>query len=225
MFTIKLVDHPGINVNMAESRNVEYGRFIYVWISGESQVVNAEVVNNRDGTLTARYIIDFPGHYLISVEDVDLTTPSGPESSFLPILGSPFDLHVTGEPTLDPDALPLCENEDEKRRSSSVWRPGSWLSSRVASTDHGVLRDGWVFQPRDCVHDAFSFDDLLVLAAREDPTWLVVVGGSIQRGLFLSLVDMILQKGQKDMFKRSVIDKCWGWSDVRLGNLHVSYQV
>ncbi|CAM9685943.1 unnamed protein product, partial [Choristocarpus tenellus] len=50
------------------------------------------------------------------------------------------------------------------------------------------------------------------------------MGSSVQRGIFLSLVDMALRQGQKDNFWDSSISKCWGWADVRIGNLRFSYQ-
>lgn len=74
------------------------------------------------------------------------------------------------------------------------------------------------------MHDTFSYDDLMLLASQEKPTWLVVLGGSVQRGLFLTLVDMVLAQGQKDEFPTSAIQKCWGYADIRVGNLRLAYQ-
>lgn len=184
----------------------------------------AEVVNNQDGTLTATYVGDFPGDFLVYVEEIDLTQGESSDST-RPITGSPFKLTIIGPPVLAPDALPLCGTESSSSRMSSFWRTGSWLSSHVASGKHGVLRNGWVFQPRECVHDSFSYDDLLLMAALDDPTWLLVIGGSVQRGVMLSLLDMALSQGQKDHFDTSVVHKCWGWSDVRIRNLRITYQV
>ena len=63
------------------------------------------------------------------------------------------------------------------------------------------------------------------LASLEKETWLLVVGGSVQRGVFLALVDMILEHDQKTNLKESIIQKCWGYADVQVGNLRVTYQV
>ncbi|CAM9613533.1 unnamed protein product, partial [Hapterophycus canaliculatus] len=94
--------------------------------------------------------------------------------------------------------------------SSSFWRKGSWVTSKYASAEHGVLRDGWVFQPNDCVYDTFSHGDIMLLASMEEPTWLLIVGNSIQRGLFQTLIDLVLVAGQKHEFETSVVKKCWG---------------
>lgn len=142
-----------------------------------------------------------------------------------PIAGSPFSLVVTGSPTLDVNNLPLCSTDQEGGVKKSFWRPGTWLSSTLASGAHGVTRNGWVFQPKSCVYDAFSYEDLMLLASLEDETWILVVGGSVQRGLFLTLVDMALAKGQKSNLSQSVLQKCWGYANVRIGNLRLTYQV
>ncbi|CAM9778424.1 unnamed protein product [Scytosiphon promiscuus] len=129
-------------------------------------------------------------------------------------------------PTLDVDSLPVCGSEEDTCDdiADTFWRPGTWLSANVASPRHGVTRNGWVFQPKNCVFDAFSYEDLMLLAGLEEPTWLLVLGGSVQRGLFLTLVDMVLAQGQKDNLISSTVQKCWGYADIRVGNLRVTYQ-
>lgn len=153
------------------------------------------------------------------IEEVHLFEEEG-----RPFVDGPFPLTITGSsPTLDVDSLPVCSSFEDVR--DTFWRPGTWLSSRVASAAHGVARDGWVFQPKSCVHDTFSYDDLMLLASLEEPTWILVMGTSVQRGVFLSLVDMVLAQGQKDHFGYSTLSKCWGYAEVRIGNLRLTYQV
>lgn len=213
--------------------NVDKKRFVYVWVAGEDSVFVAEVVNNFDGTLTATYEAPFPGSYLVHVEDVDLRIKDDKFQRGRPIAGSPFSLTVSGGPAVRVDDLPVCGSgshtnggdSEEAEVAAEYWRAGSWVSSNLASPKHGVLRDGWVFQPKDCAYEAFSYDDLMLLAGQEEPTWLLALGNSILRGVFLTLVDMALAKGQKDAFPTSVLAKCWGFSDVRIGNLRLTYQV
>lgn len=142
-----------------------------------------------------------------------------------PIAGSPFSLTIGGEPTLDVGKLSLCGTDKEEVIEESFWKPGTWLSSRLANANHGVLRNGWVFQPRSCIHDTFTYEDLMLLASLEEETLILVLGSSIQRGIFLSLVDMVLAQGQKDSLQQSVLGKCWGYASVRIGNLRLTYQV
>lgn len=202
----------------------------------------AEVTSNDDergggAILTATYTSDFPGDYLVYIEEVRDGTREKRIREGRPIVGSPFPLSITTDasdgkgpasPTLNVASLPVCDSEEDARRDTgdTFWRPGTWLSSNVASPHHGVLRNGWVFQPKTCVYDTFSYDDLLQLAALEgEPTWLAVIGGSVQRGVFLMLVDMVLAQGQKNRMYDSPIGKCWGYADVRIGNLRLTYQV
>eukprot|EP00752_Nemacystus_decipiens_P009227 g8242.t1 len=212
--------------------NVDKKRFVYVWVASEDSIFVAEVVNNFDGTLTATYEPAFPGSYLVHVEDVDLRIKSDKLQRGRPIVGSPFSLTVSGAPAIRVNDLPVCggsggaggDDGVEAEVASEYWRAGSWVSWNLASPKHGVLRDGWVFQPKDCAYEAFSYDDLMLVASQEEPTWLLALGNSILRGVFLTLVDMALAKGQKDAFPTSVLAKCWGFSDVRIGNLRLTYQ-
>ncbi|CAM9152539.1 unnamed protein product [Ectocarpus fasciculatus] len=226
-FTIQLVgDETGDGGSLPDWEPNSSFRFIYVWISSMDQILIAEVVGDgsNNGTLTATYKSDFPGDYLVYVEEVQ---PSE-QGEGLPIIGSPFSLTINGDfPTLDVNSLPVCDSQDHgsKDIADAFWRPGTWLSSNVASAAHGVMRNGWVFQPKSCVIDTFSYEDLMLLASLDGQgTWLLVLGGSVQRGVFLTLVDMVLGAGQKDDFKTSTIEKCWGYADIRLGNLRLTYQ-
>lgn len=194
--------------------------FFYAWIASQDQIFIAEVINNGDGTLNATYESAFPGEYLVHVEAVVLNN----RDEGVPVKGSPFSLTITGNPSIDIDALPTCGIEG-RDAADYFWNTGTWVSSNIASAKHGVTRDGWVFQPKTCVHDTFSYDDLMLLASLSEPTWLLVLGGSVQRGLYLTLVDMILAQGQKDDFGTSAIQKCWGYADITVGRLRVTYQV
>lgn len=208
-----------------EDWNTDKHRFIYVWIANVDQILTAGVENNGDGTLTATYESSFPGSYLVFVEDINLLARTE-DAKGMPIQGSPFPLTIVGEATINVEALPVCGvGEGHFNVSSTYWRRGSWVSSNIGSAKHGVLRDGWVFQPRDCVHETFVYEDLMLLAALEKPTWLLAVGNSILRGIYLTMVDMILVRGQKDELDTSVIEKCWGFVDIKIGNLRLTYQV
>ncbi|CAM9934848.1 unnamed protein product [Pylaiella littoralis] len=208
--------------------NFDKKRFIYVWVAGEDHVFVAAVENNGDGTLTAVYECPFPGEYLVYVEDVDLKAKF--EDKFRrgwPIVGSPFSLTVSGEPSIRVDDLPGGGGEggaEAEDAESAFWRTGSWVSSNLASKERGVLRDGWAFQPKACAYETFTYDDLMLLVALEEPTWFLAMGNSTLRGIFLTLVDMALATGQKDEFQTSVLTKCWGFVDIRIGNLRMSYQ-
>lgn len=209
------------NINLVgQTWNINSTRFIYVWIASPDQILTAEVVDNKNGTLTATYESSFPGEYLVHIEEVELSK----HDEGTPIANSPFSLTISGVPTLNVSELAVC-GATEEGVEDSFWRQGTWISSNIASEVHGVTRNGWVFQPRGCVYDAFTYDDLMLLASLEKETWLLVVGGSVQRGVFLTLLDMVLENEQKKNMKTSVVQKCWGYADVQVGNLRLTYQV
>ncbi|CAB1106329.1 unnamed protein product [Ectocarpus sp. CCAP 1310/34] len=226
-FTIQLVgDQLG---SLPDWKPNSSTRFIYVWIANKDQdeILIAEVADggSKNGTLTATYKSDFPGDYLVYIDEVE----SSKKDEGVPILGSPFSLTIAGDaPTLDVNSLPVCSTHEDTNKDipDTFWRSGTWLSSNVASAAHGVMRNGWVFQPKSCVFDTFSYEDLMLLASLDgEPTWLLVLGGSVQRGVFLTLIDMVLAAGQKHDIQSSVVQKCWGYADVRVGNLRLTYQV
>lgn len=224
-FTIHLVGEDGSPPEVPGPWNLDPVRFVYVWIANSDQMMAAEVSNNGDGTLTASYSSDIPGEYLVYVEDVRTTRTQYGIQPVSPVVGSPFKLTISGPSLLDMDALPVCGTDLQDGTPEETWRIGTWMSSKVASARHGVMRDGWVFQPKNCVYDTFSYTDLMMLANAEKPVWLLVTGTSVQRGIFLSLLDMVLTKDKKADMKKSAHQKCWGWTDFRLGNLRISYQV
>lgn len=133
----------------------------------------AEVVNNDNGTLTATYVSDFPGQYVVYIEEIDMSRRRLERAH--PLVGTPFNLLISGEETLDVNNLTPC-NDLDNSTSADFWRSGTWLSSRVASAQHGTLRNGWVFQPKNCIHEAYTYDDLMVVAALEETTWIVILG-------------------------------------------------
>ncbi|CAM9817705.1 unnamed protein product [Ectocarpus fasciculatus] len=224
--------HANQNASAEDSlpRAMDDKHFVYVWIASADHVFHAAVVNNGDGTLTVTYESPYPGDYLVHIEDVctDMNVVGRgnkhPRERAKAIKNSPFKLTISGEVAVDVDGLPLCDAEEEDEEDT-FWRMGSWISSNLASAQHGVLRDGWVFQPKNCVHDTFSYDDLMLLAKDvKEPTWLLILGTSVQRGVFLTLVDMVLAQGQKSDFATSSIQKCWGFAEIRVGNLRLTYQ-
>ncbi|KAJ8050919.1 hypothetical protein HOLleu_04302 [Holothuria leucospilota] len=143
------------------------------------------------------------------------------------IPGSPFRLIVHGSKVKEEerrklaDALPSCQTIPQNNLS---WVEGSWKTRKIVGSKHGVLRSGWVFQPKICSFDTFTTEELAIAAASSEPRSIIVLGSSTDRGIFLSLVDLILSDRQKNDFDGSDLTKCWGFAELQVGNLRIVYQ-
>ncbi|KAJ8051092.1 hypothetical protein HOLleu_04532 [Holothuria leucospilota] len=143
------------------------------------------------------------------------------------IPGSPFRLIVLGIKVNEEaeikftDSLPSCQTIPQNNLS---WVEGSWKTRKLVGSKHGVLRSGWVFQPKICSFDIFSQEELAVAAASLDARSIVILGSSTERGIFLSLVDLILNDKEKALISKSDFSKCWGFAELQVGNLRIIYQ-
>ncbi|XP_071849551.1 uncharacterized protein [Apostichopus japonicus] len=166
------------------------------------------------------YIPTIPGQYDLFVEEI-----SRHLQKQLP--GSPFKLVVNG-PAINKeerkkiaDHLPSCQTLPQTDLS---WLEGNWVTRDLAGEKRGTLRSGWVLQPNRCSIDIFTKDDLRQATASPSLKTIFVLGRSTERGVFLSLVDILLTIDEKREIKSSILWKCWGLMEIRLGNLRFVYQ-
>ena len=73
----------------------------------------------------------------------------------------------------------------------------------------------------NCKVETFNTNDIRSIPKKRS---IYILGTSIQRGIFLSLVDIMLDNAEKEHLSKSVIEKCWGRMLVQKGNLEVVYQ-
>eukprot|EP00667_Euglena_gracilis_P013272 EG_transcript_13670 len=206
---------------------------LYVWAANGEYMFAGEV-SVVNGTLMGSYVADQPGQYDLHVEEFWVGKYSNPKHALakrcgsdqhVALPGSPFRLTVTGEPPMSitsPHALPRCLTRDGWHGTGNGMLEGGWVSARLAAHRGNVLRQGWVYQPRNCAFEILPYEDLLAASHAMDK-WIVVMGNSIQRGLFLSLLDLLHQPHQMVGFQGSITSKCWGWSDFKLNRLRVTY--
>ena len=145
-------------------------------------------------------------------------------------LADPFPITIKDKPNVKSWAL-VKERLDTLPPCQSVRRPGlfttwegDWIGPDIYIPD-GTLRNGWYFLPgkqMNCKLDMFTGADLSVIPEMKS---IYVIGTSRERGVFLSLVDMLLNLPEKKYLGDSVIAKCWGRAFVVKNNLKVLYQV
>ncbi|KAJ8051086.1 hypothetical protein HOLleu_04523 [Holothuria leucospilota] len=168
------------------------------------------------------YTPTMEGGYDLYIEEIEGKTK---DQSQVP--GSPFRLVVQGPKVNQEaerkftDSLPSCQTIPQNNLS---WVEGSWKTRRLVGSKHGVLRSGWVFQPKICSFDTFTEEEIAVAAASLEPTTIAILGSSAERGIFLSLVDLALTEREKVHLNKSNFAKCWGFAELQIGNLRIIYQ-
>jgi hypothetical protein len=86
------------------------------------------------------------------------------------------------------------------------------------------LRNNWFFLPSeemDCKIETFTEYELKLL---QEEKRIYILGNSRERGIFLSLVDLLLDGEEKRDLQSSVVGQCWGRAVVSKHNMKVMYQ-
>ncbi|KAJ8047377.1 hypothetical protein HOLleu_06361 [Holothuria leucospilota] len=215
-----------VTVQLDQTRINDFNQkyFISVTAISEDHIFVADLspvrIGDRDVNFT--YTPCLPGNYDLYVEEI---VPGAPWQK--PVPGSPFRLMVQGlNVAIDAfiahtDNLPSCQTIPQY---DSSWIEGAWVTSKLGGRQHGILKSGWVFQPKRCSFDIFTVDEIATAAASIIPKSITILGSSIERGIFLSLTDLLLTMSGRKYIKDSYLDKCWGYMEVELGNLRVIYK-
>lgn len=132
----------------------------------------------------------------------------GSEVRRIQLDNGPVRLHV--EPGHRASGFPATRCTDLR------WRHGRWMECHT--TPLKCVRTGWVWVPNDCYVPILTRDEIV----GQRPMWVVFAGSSIERGTFLSLVDYLLASRAANLTE-SDFWKCWGWMDLQIGNLRISY--
>jgi hypothetical protein len=110
---------------------------------------------------------------------------------------------------------------------------GSWLKCDASVSDkEGCLRSGWKYQPRNCSFEIWNDQELANFALHGEPKWIVILGTSVERGIFLMMVDLALSSqpnvqdddDDDDSNTQAYCSHCWGYCDYQIGNLRFTYQ-
>lgn len=215
-----------VTVQLDETRMQDFNQkyFLSVTAVSEDHVFVADISPVRIGDLYVNftYTPTLPGNYDLYVEEI---VPGAPWQKQVP--GSPFRLMVQGPREAieafiaHADNLPSCQTILQYDPS---WIEGAWVTGKVGGRKHGILRSGWVFQPKRCSFDIFTVDEIKIAATSIIPKSIAILGSSIERGIFLSLIDLLLTKSGRKYIKDSYLDKCRGYMEVELGNLRVIYK-
>ncbi|PIK53940.1 hypothetical protein BSL78_09162 [Apostichopus japonicus] len=154
------------------------------------------------------YVPSIPGNYDLYVEEIGKRVQRQ-------ISSSPFRLRVTGANITagmiraESNDKPSCQTIPQGNYS---WLDGDWTTRIFAGDARGTLRSGWVFRPKLCSFDIFTKDDLAAAAASDTSTTIAILGTSTERGIFLSMLDLVIDGKDKTNLKDSDVGKCWGYA-------------
>jgi hypothetical protein len=166
---------------------------------------------------------------------------SDPVSASAPMMRSPCQ-------SLSPDSLISWDGDWFGPRlfsSSPLLSSENDDENSTRNVQH--LRNGWTFAPRHCILETFTTQDMWAISkqqrrpaaaatgtddvdaaaaagANSDKTVIAIWGTSRERGVFLSLVDMMLVGAEKSDLEYSGVAKCWGRASIRLNDLELVYQ-
>ena len=116
--------------------------------------------------------------------------------------------------------LPPCQSRTEKNVYSH-WE-GDWLGPDFRLENS--IRTGWSFLPSSRMNCKLETFDSQALQSLPEKKSIYILGRSVERGIFLSLVDIMLDEHEKRLLKHSVVGKCWGRAAITKGNMRVVYQ-
>ena len=120
--------------------------------------------------------------------------------------------------------MPTCQSiTTNNNQVYSHWE-GDWLGPNFGIQDQS-LRTGWSFLPSSetmgCKFDTYS---PTLLQSTPTPKKIYIMGRSVERGVFLSLIDLMLSTVEKEHLANSKIGTCWGRASVTKNNLQITYQ-
>lgn len=184
-------------------------------------------MTNRPGNpLLYSWVPKFSGEYEIIVHELSI------KGSFerTPQMEGDYTFTVEDKPGFDTrgmildeiDSMPPCQTVN-RGDLYTVW-DGTWLGPHLHGQISG-MRNGWYFLPSsndmNCKIEYFTNAEL---RANPEERSIYILGSSKERGVFLSLVDMLLDSNEKKHMDESVISKCWGRAHVTKSNIKVLYQ-
>lgn len=210
---IRAREHATIKITMTSNFTIEdcNGTTSYdfhVILEGTAVIAPVSTVKKAQDTFVAITAYD-AGIYNVHIELAFECQVPGlqAEHKITRVLEKPLHLHVAAA---NGAGFPRKQCEDFH------WRHGRWLECH--NTPLACVRTGWVWVANDCHIPILSPDEIINHA----PTWIVFAGSSVERGTFLSTVDYVLGSRAANLTE-SDFWKCWGWMDLTVGNLRVSY--
>lgn len=169
----------------------------------------------------------------------------GNEQSNRPLLAAPVRFVVADDTNDNKDAQTVAIRMPPSTCNGVNGNgEGRWVRCDL-SGEQNCLRDGWRYVNHNCKFNIYTPDQILAASHPKfsslslSSPWIVVMGTSIIRGTLHTMLDYVGEGKVSAHHSKPIPDrlftgydrpgegsttKCWGWSDVQLGGLRMSYQ-
>ncbi|KAL3803053.1 LOW QUALITY PROTEIN: hypothetical protein ACHAW5_008812 [Stephanodiscus triporus] len=163
-----------------------------------------------------------PGRYDILVHKIDQSyhkTPliQPPHTFLVTELAAGVSLSMLEDRIMN---MPPCQIRTENNVYSH-WE-GDWLGPNFQLENS--IRTGWSFLPSSRMGCKIEMFDLQALRSLPEKKSIYILGRSVERGIFLSLADIMLEENEKVHLKDSIVGKCWGRAAITKGDLKVDFR-
>jgi hypothetical protein len=185
------------------------------------------ISSQHDGKMVYSWRPSFASTYVILVHELERNR-YGPHVKTPLVQPSPLSITIGTNQTKGLDSLKEraqkmipCQSVNDTNVFSTF--DGDWIGPDI-NVGGDTLRTGWTFLPTktmNCKFETFSYEDVLSLPEKKS---IYVIGTSKERGVFLSLVDLLLSSDEKLNINKSVAAQCWGRVNVTKGNFELVYQ-
>jgi len=148
--------------------------------------------------------------------------------------GSPFSLKVTGSAQFPSkfchDFSLHYELDKQLYDKSGLLQKrfgGRWLRCKDLPShirEAGCTSEGWVWIPQSCYYKILPIGSYQSLMHLQKPLWVMIFGSSTIRAQFFFWLMQVLPQVNLQGLPESSLWKCWGYMDVRIGSLRVSYK-
>jgi len=125
-----------VSVRVRKTEAAGLGRVTCDVTSSTGQLVKATVVDNRDGTVTVKYLPTEPGTYHLDVKFGGVTVPNGKVAQ--QAVGQPVQPGMVSEETVVPDQSKKIESEFHP---GPGWTDASPVAKKVEETEEEILTE------------------------------------------------------------------------------------
>ena len=164
-----------------------------------------------------------PGQYNVLVHEIDISHGK------TPLIQPPYPFLITelaigaGMSMLKDRILKMPPCQIQIRNNIYSHWEGDWLGPNIQLENS--IRTGWTFLPSSQMGCKLeTFDSQVLRSLLPEKKSIYILGRSIERGVFLSLADIMLEEHEKEHLSQSIISKCWGRAAITKGNLKLVYQ-